>query len=206
MKLEEILKAKGLEDDVIKDIIGEMKTNKIFTAGEENLDIRYGKLKTEFENLTNQHGESTKLIEDLQKQTKGNEALQTQIAEWKAKAEESEKARIEAEKENALKIALLEAKATDVDYLTFKFKEKGEIELDESGKIKGLDDKIAGLKTQFPNQFESSANKDVHEIKLDKDNNGSNGMTKAELLKKPYTERNQFALDHPDEYNEIMNH
>lgn len=204
MKFEEILKAKGLEEDAIKEIIAEMKQNKIFTAGEENLDIRYGKLKTEFENLTNQHGESTKLIEDLQKQTKGNESLQTQIAEWKAKAEESEKAKIEAEKESALKIALLEAKATDVDYLTFKLKEKGEIELDESGKIKGLDDKIAGLKTQFPNQFESSASKEVHEIPLDKGNNGSNGMTKAELMKKSYNERNQFAMDHPEEYNEIM--
>lgn len=204
MKLEEILKAKGLNDEQANDIISEMKTNKIFTAGEENLDIRYGKLKTDYENLTNQHGESTKLIEDLQKQTKGNEALQNQIAEWKTKAEESEKARIEAEKESALKIALLEAKATDVDYLTFKLKEKGEIELDDSGKIKGLEDKIAGLKVQFPNQFESSANKDVHEMKLDKQNNDSNGMTKAELMKKSYVERNQFAIDHPDEYNEIM--
>lgn len=204
MKFEEILKAKGLEDDAIKEIIGEMKQNKIFTAGEENLDIRYGKLKTEFENLTNQHGESTRLIEELQKQTKGNDVLQRQIAEWKAKAEASEKARIDAEKESALKIALLEAKAMDVDYLTFKIKEKGEIELDEKGNIKGLEDKIAGLKTQFPNQFESSAGKKVEELLLEKGNTGSIGMTKADLLKKSYAERNQFALDHPDEYNDLM--
>lgn len=42
MTLEELLKAKGLTDDQIKAILDGMKENKIFTASEENLDIRYG--------------------------------------------------------------------------------------------------------------------------------------------------------------------
>lgn len=41
MTLQEILKAKGLSDEDIESVIGEMKQNKIFTAAEENLDIRY---------------------------------------------------------------------------------------------------------------------------------------------------------------------
>ena len=48
----------------------------------------------------------------------------------------------------------------DVDYLTFKLneklKEKGEtLELDENDNIKGWGDRLNGLKTQFPNMFES---------------------------------------------------
>ena len=67
MTLQEILKAKGLDDKAIEGIIGEMKQNKIFTSAEENLDIRYGKLKTDFDALTKQHGESTALIEQMKK-------------------------------------------------------------------------------------------------------------------------------------------
>jgi predicted DNA-binding protein YlxM (UPF0122 family) len=47
MNLIEILKAKGISDDIIKAVQDDMKTNKIFTASEENLDIRYKKLKDE---------------------------------------------------------------------------------------------------------------------------------------------------------------
>ena len=59
MTFAEILKAKGLSDKDVESVIGEMKQNKIFTAGEENLDVRYGKLKTDYESLKTQHGEST---------------------------------------------------------------------------------------------------------------------------------------------------
>ena len=51
MTLQEILKAKGLDDKAVESVIGEMKQNKIFTSNEENLDIRYNKLKTDFDSL-----------------------------------------------------------------------------------------------------------------------------------------------------------
>ena len=40
MTINEILKAKGISDETVADILAAMKENKIFTAGEENLDIR----------------------------------------------------------------------------------------------------------------------------------------------------------------------
>ena len=63
---------------------------------------------------------------------------------------------------SAIKVALLSEKAVDVDYLTYKLneklKEKGEtLELDENDNIKGWNDKLAGLKTQFPTMFESTS-------------------------------------------------
>lgn len=169
MTLEEILKSQGLTDDQIKTITGEMKQNKIFTSGEENIDIRYGKLKQDFENLTAQHGESTKLIEQLKAGTKNSEELQGQITAYEGKmatikTEYDQKvadleSRLAAEQlNNAINLALRDAKAVDADYLAFKLREKykDELALGEDGKIKGMDDKLAGLKTQFPSQFESS--------------------------------------------------
>ena len=61
MTLTEILKANGIDDEVVGKITADMKSNRIFTAGEENLDIRYAKLK-------NEHATSTQTISDLQKQ------------------------------------------------------------------------------------------------------------------------------------------
>ena len=81
MTLEEILKSQGLSDEQIATITGEMKNHKIFTTGEENLDIRYNKLKGDFDNLTAQHGESTKLIEQLKAGTKDSDKLQGLITE-----------------------------------------------------------------------------------------------------------------------------
>lgn len=206
MTLQEILKAKGLSDEDIQSVIGEMKQNKIFTASEENLDIRYGKLKGDFDALTKQHGESTSLIEQLKKDNAGNEGLQQKITDYEKTVADLTKENEQLKVDSALKIALLEAKVTDVDYLTFKIKEKGEVKLGEDGKIKGIDDTIAALKTQFPQHFTSESKKKIEENKLPNGDDGNgDGMTKKELLSKPYTERQRIYQENPDLFNEIMN-
>lgn len=169
MTLVEILKSQGLTDDQINTITGEMKQNKIFTSCEENIDIRYGKLKTDFDNLTSQHAESTKLIEQLKAGTKNSEELQGQITAYEGKMETIKneydqkvadlEAKLAAEQlNNAINLALRDAKATDPGYLAYNLREKyrDELVLGEDGKVKGMDDKIAGLKTQFPEFFENS--------------------------------------------------
>ena len=61
----------------------------------------------------------------------------------------------------AVRDALRTAKAVDVDYLEYKVFEKMKsegksLELDENEHIKGWDDMLSGLKTQFPTQFEKA--------------------------------------------------
>lgn len=46
------------------------------------MDIRYNKLKEDHAGLTNQHGEATKLIEEMKKSSKGNEELQGKITAY----------------------------------------------------------------------------------------------------------------------------
>lgn len=204
MTLQEILKSQGLSEEQTQKIIGEMKQNKIFTASEENLDIRYGKLKTDFDNLTKQHGESTALIEQMKKDSAGNDTLQDKIKDYEGKIaaleQDLQKVRVDA----ALKVALLEARALDVDYLTFKVKEKGEIVLSDDGKIKGIDDTIAALKTQYPIHFSSDAKKKIDEHKLpDGDSDDRHGITREQFDKMGYQERLKLFNEHPDIYKEF---
>lgn len=204
MTLQEILKSQGLSEEQAQKVIGEMKQNKIFTASEENLDIRYGKLKTDFDSLTKQHEESTALIEQMKKDSAGNDALQTKIKDYEGKIaaleQDLQTVRIDA----ALKVALLEAKALDVDYLTFKAKEKGEFTLDENGKIKGIEDTIAALKTQCPIHFSADAKKKIDEHKLpDGDPDDRHGVTREQFDRMGYQERLQLFREHPDTYKEF---
>ena len=88
--------------------------------------------------------------------------------------------------------ALLESGCKDIDYISFKLKEKGELSLDEAGKVKGMDDKLAALKTQYPTQFESSKGGRIEEDRLPGADDKSGGVeapkTLAEALKQRYEE------------------
>ena len=170
MNLTEILKSKGVTDDVIKAVLEDMKTNKIYTAGEENLDVRYSKLKADHEGLSKQYAEANTLIEELKKSSKGNEDLQGKITGYETQVTQLQAELDKAKLDNAIQLALRDAKAVDPDYLAYKLREKykpEELTLDENGKVKGMDDKLAGLKTQFPAQFEASGQKKILENKLD---------------------------------------
>lgn len=187
MTLEELLKSQGCSDEQVTNILTGMKDNKIYTASEENLDVRYGKLKTEHEAMMKKDGESQKLIEELQKATKGQEDVQTKITEYETTIQKQQEELANAKTESALKIGLLSAgaKAEDIDYLLFKMGHDSEfkMELDENGEIKGLSDKVKDLKTQYPQQFEESSQKKIDEKRLNnQENGGGTGMTKAEIM------------------------
>lgn len=193
MTIAEILKAKGIDDETVKAVLEDMKVNKIFTASEENLDIRYGKLKTDHEGVTKQLGEANSLIEELKKSNKGNEGLQQKITGYEGQVAQLQAELAQAKLDAAIKVELLSSKALDVDYLTFKLKEKGELELDENGKIKGWEDKIAALKTQFPTQFESAGGKKYEEHKLPDNQGGGDPEPKTleDALRLAYQPKNE---------------
>lgn len=207
MKLQELLKTLGLEDDVITKILDGMKTNKIYTASEENLDVRYGKLKAEHDALTEEHGKSTKLIEELQKATKDNEDAQKKITEYEQQIQTLQEEAIRAKAESAVKIGLLSAgaKADDIDYLIFKMQNGSDWkpELDDNGQVKGLDDKIKGLKTQYPAQFEGSSQKKIDEKKLEKTEQ-KKSVTLEEFRAMGYQDRLNLKKSNPELFKSLM--
>ena len=201
MNLMEILKTNGVEDDVITKITADMKTNKVYTAGEENLDIRYGKLK-------NEHTQAQQSITDLQQKVAEFEQLKSQnanlIEEVNKKLAELQSENERIKTDNALERALIEAKAQDVDYMKFKLKEKypDGFKLDENGKIESINTVLDDLKVQFPNQF-AKVEKKIEEKKLEKSDDNNGGISSEQFGKMNYHERVKLFKENPEQYAEL---
>lgn len=206
--------------EFLKDILGEDLFNQVVekveahNGDEANKDnqiklanlakgdyVSKGKFDSLQEALTGKDSELLKangLIDELKKASKGNEDLQSKFAQYEAENAQLQ-AQLQATRiQSAIKVALLSEKAVDVDYLTFKLneklKEKGEsLEVDENDNIKGWDDKLAGLKTQFPNMFVSASEegKKIIEKKLPEGDGGEGGapQTMADALKEHYEQK-----------------
>lgn len=203
MTIKELLINAGIAEEQADKIVASMTENKIYTASEENLDVRYGRLKNDHDSKLAELGEANKLIADLQKATKGNEDTQGKIDAYKGQVEQLQEDLQKTKLESALKVGLLAEKAQDIDYLTFKLKEKGELQLDENDKIKGWDDLLSGLKTQFPTQFESgTGGKKVEENKLP-NLEGSQTITKEAFAKMGYAQRLEVYKNSPETYNQL---
>lgn len=205
MNLQELLK-NYLEEDKITELLENMKTNKIFTASEENLDTRYSKLKGDFDAKDSELTEANKLIEELRKSSKGNEDLQAKITSY-----DTEVAQLRAENEqlkidNAIKVELLggKAKASDLDYLMFKIKqEHKDLKLDENGKIKGFE--VSDIKTAYPGNFEVESKKEVDVNNLPSIDGKETSITKEQFDKMGYMEKNKLFQEDPDTYKTLKN-
>lgn len=205
MTINEILKASGLDETAITGVLESMRANKIFLASEENMDIRYPKLKSQHEGVNKQLQEALATIDKMKKSGSGQDDAQQKMAEYEQKVQQLE---AELEKTKVLsqaKFALKAAGALDVDYLLYKLQEKGELALGKDGRISGWDDKLAGLKTQMPNQFESGEKqKKIIENKLnDEGSGGSGGVSKEAFEKMGYSDRLKLYKENPEAYAEL---
>ncbi len=178
-----------------------------------------GKYDSEIEKLNNIiSGKDTELttannlIAELKKGTKGNEELQGKITGYETQVQQLQNQLAETKMKAAIKVALFSEKAVDVDYLTFKLneklKEKGEtLELDENDKIKGWDAKLSGLKTQFPNMFETAEDggekKIIDPNKLKQPDDKKIIPTKEQFLKMSYEERVALKQENEQLYKQL---
>lgn len=152
---------------------------------------KHSALETEKNSIQEQLTAAQQLVEDYKKSSKNDEAAQQKITEYETKVTQLTTELEQAKLDSALKIALLQAKASDVDYLMFKIKQDGkELKLDDKGEIKGLNDIISSLKTQLPAQFESNSagKKKIDENKLPGSNDDDEGepQTLAEAIQQSY--------------------
>lgn len=167
---------------------------------------KYDSLQALLDGKTTELDTANGLIAELKKGTKGNEDLQGKITGYETQVQQLQAELEKTKLENAIQLALRDAKAVDPDYLAFKLREKysaDELTLDENGKIKGMDDKLAGLKTQFPAQFEGSGSKKVIENKLPDEQGGGDSVTKDDFAKMSYQERLKLFNENPDTYAEL---
>ena len=204
MNFTEILKAQNLTDEQIVKISAEMKSNKIYLASEENLDVRYNKLKLESEQANQELAKSQALITELQKGNKGNEELQAKVKGYEDEIASLKKANETQRVESALDRVLLEANVQDVDYVKYKIKEKGtELKLDEQGNLTGVKDMLDALKVQLPNQF-SNTTQQIKEFKLPQNENPNDkGISKEQFNKMSYQERLKLFNENKEAFNEL---
>ncbi|GFI47795.1 hypothetical protein IMSAGC019_03121 [Lachnospiraceae bacterium] len=198
MKLEELL-SKELYEQVKAaiDAANEKEPDKLkhiryadLSEGNYVSKEKYASLETDNSSIAEQLKTAQGLIEQLKSGTKEDEALQGKITEYETTVQALQKQLKHEKLESAVKIALLSSGCKDVDYITFKLKEKGELSLDGSGKVKGMDDKIAALKTQFPAQFGTPKGNKIKEDRLpgSDDRRGAEDAprTLAEALRQKY--------------------
>ena len=152
---------------------------------------------------------ANKLIAELKKGTKGDETLQGKITGYETQVANLQKQLQETKIKSAIKVALLSEKAVDVDYMAYKLESKlrdenKAIELDNNDGIKGWEDIISGLKTQFPQQFESSTKKKIDEHKLEQGDDGKKDtVTKEEFSRMGYASRVKLRENNPELYSEL---
>jgi len=152
----------GATEDQTKSFTDAMKAKKIYPASEENMDDRYSKLKKQHATTSEQLKDALAKITTLESGVAGSESIQQDLTAAQNKITSLEaqlkQARVEAQGRMALLSA--GAKSDAIDFLMFRLQADGELEQDENGKVKGLEDKIAALKTQQPVHFEAAGDGD----------------------------------------------
>ena len=130
------------------------------------------------------------LIEGFKKSQKDNEAIQGQITTYQDQVKQLQAQLVQTQIDSGLKIALMEAGGTEIDFLIWKAKNENggkPLELGEDGKIKGVDDLVSGLKTSSPNHFKKAGGVKVEENPLPSgDEHKEAPQTLADALRMQY--------------------
>ena len=154
MTLAELLKAQGLTDEQISAITGEMTKNKIYTTIEENIDVRYSKLKADKEDLKGKLDAADTTIADLKKNNTDNTVLQGTI-----KTHEETIATMKTDYDTRIRDmsikAAIQNKLSDTKYpelLETKF-DKKKLTISEDGTVLGIDEQLTAIKESYKDLF-----------------------------------------------------
>lgn len=158
MDFKEYLVSKGVTEEQASEIVGGMPEEEFYLSSEEKLDERYAKLKEQKEQLEEELSETNSTFKELKENHADVEELQKTIADHETKVEELEQEKADQAKEFALKTALNDVGALDVEYFADKL--KSDVELDEEGTLTGFDDVIKDYQTKHPALFKAADKSD----------------------------------------------
>lgn len=133
------------------------------------------------------------------------ESRDTDVATKDARISELEK-ELETKEVNAqLLTKLIAMGCTDTDYALYKIHQTNpDLKLSEEGKLGNIDELANSVKTSNPAIFAGKEEIEVQVEKLDSGKEHETKMTKEQFLKKPYNERNAYAMEHPEEFKNLM--
>lgn len=156
MQFNEILAAQNLTEEQINAITAAMKENKIYLTEEENLSLRYNKLKEDKGAVDAEYAKAQELIKTLQDSAKDNENFQSKISDYEKQIAQLQEDAAKAKMDYAIKVGLLErnVNSDSIDYLLFKINQDNkELKFDENDKLQGID--FDELKTKYANHFKA---------------------------------------------------
>jgi predicted RNase H-like nuclease (RuvC/YqgF family) len=206
MEFKELLKAQSLTDEQINNITAKMKEEKIYTTSLENADERYTKLKGQKADLDEQIKAANTTITELKKNNKDNEALQQTIQDHETTIENLKKESAQKDFNYALDSALKDNKCKNAKAL------KALLDLDNikfnEGKLEGLEGQLNALKESDGYLFDTSnpaPGNTGGAGNHPRVGGGSGAVTKADLMKMPYSKRVEFYNNNKEEFNRLMN-
>lgn len=206
MEFKEILKAQSLTDEQINNITAKMKEEKIYTTSLENADERYTKLKGQKADLDEQIKAANTTITELKKNNKDNEALQQTIQDHETTIENLKKESAQKDFNYALDSALKDNKCKNAKAL------KALLDLDNikfnEGKLEGLEGQLNALKESDGYLFDTSnpaPGNTGGTGNHPRVGGGAGEVTKADLMKMPYSKRVEFFNNNKEEFNRLMN-
>ena len=206
MEFKELLKAQSLTDEQINNITAKMKEEKIYTTSLENADERYTKLKSQKADLDEQIKAANTTITELKKNNKDNEALQQTIQDHEATIENLKKESAQKDFNYALDSALKDNKCKNAKAL------KALLDLDNikfnEGKLEGLEGQLTALKESDGYLFDTSnpaPGNTGGAGNHPRVGGGAGEVTKADLMKMPYSKRVEFFNNNKEEFNRLMN-
>ena len=156
MQFNEILAAQNLNEEQITAIEAAMKENKIYLTEEENISLRYNKLKEDKGAVDAEYAKAQELIKTLQDSAKDNEDFQSKISDYEKQIAQLQEDAAKAKMDYAIKAGLLErnVNSDSIDYLLFKINQDNkELKFDENDKLQGID--FDELKTKYANHFKT---------------------------------------------------
>lgn len=156
MQFNEILAAQNLTEEQINAITAAMKENKIYLTEEENLSLRYNKLKEDKGAVEAEYAKAQELIKTLQDSAKDNEDFQSKIKEYEAQIEQLQEDAAKAKMDYAIKAGLLErnVNSDSIDFLLFKINQDNkDLKFDENDKLEGID--FDEIKTKYSSHFKA---------------------------------------------------
>lgn len=205
MEFKEILKAQNLTDEQINNITAKMKEEKIYTTSLENADERYTKLKGQKADLDEQIKAANTTITELKKNNKDNEALQQTIQDHETTIENLKKESAQKDFNYALDSALKDNKCKNAKAL------KALLDLDNikfnEGKLEGLEGQLNALKESDGYLFDTSnpaPGNTGGAGNHPRVGGGAGAVTKADILKMPYSKRVEFYNNNKEEFNRLM--
>lgn len=196
----EFLRGLNVDEEAIPKIIDEHHESlRQFKEKADKVDSLQEQLDTANKEISNRDNQ----IKDLQTKAGDNEELNNKLEEIKKENAGYEQKIKDVQLNKAIEVALAKENAIKPEH-AIKLMDTTDLEVDENGNVKGLDNFMSNFKEENSYLFEQP--KPTGKTPDDGENPKQNdGVTKEQFNKMTYTEKVELKNSDPDKYYELSN-